>query len=486
MVNRFVIVAIIIGSITLIFNFVTGFSQIMYFITATSFVIAIIKYSSDKSKEKRKQKDIVELSIKPAVSPIVTVLKTSKLGDFLPEQIDEIEKSAESDVHEKDDLVPTIIKISSKFAEMLKIDQQYRRAYSLALAYRLVFEKGIGEGQAAKEINIAITKRNTIKSGTEYWHLSKEEVDLYLKFSEHEDLLLPFEQIFHSTENVDVVEAKRDREEIYDQLGTVQQYLKGNDIRFQRLLALVLQRIPIFDFLKIISNLRTDIIVISVQGIRDPSSTKGIPAPTGSKYVHQVLQERKLDYGKLNRSVYFTFFSDVIPSDTDPRYFDLQSWGKQIENRANELRQQDNGLRTKFNFIILKSSLHELRSFGDKIDDTSRIKISPEMLTHIGSSDANASILFTISKIIRQNQYISLHDFINRNLECVNGINDESIANRISKGLEIKFDKKEWLISDFKKYSVKKEHLTELGIMEEQASTIINEASSINEIFVAT
>ncbi|CUR51338.1 exported protein of unknown function [Nitrosotalea devaniterrae] len=484
MSNWFIIIPITVGIFIIILSIITGLSTIMYPISAAGFAIAVIRYYFDKNKEKKKRCDIIEQFIKPAISPIITVIKTNKLGNFSPAQIEDIENSVESGVRDKDDIIPTIVNVASKFTDLLIIDPKYKKSYSLALSYKLVFTRDTNEGQAAREINSKVTKGNKIRCGTDYWPLSREDVEWFLKFSEFEELLLPFEQIYNSIKDLDVVQVQKDRDETYSQIGTFQKYFKENDLRFKRLLALILEKIPTADFFKIISNLQSDIIVISLHGMRDPSDVKGKPAPTGHQYINRVLQEQNLDYGKLNRSVYFAFLSDVMSPNTDPRFFDLQAWGKQIEIRANELRKQDNGQRRRFSFIVLKSSLHELRSFGDKIGDTSRVKISPAMLTHLDTRHANPSILVIISKILRETQSLSLHDFINKNLEYVNGIDNKETAKIISEGLGKQYNKEEWLIEDFKRRDIKKEDLVLLGFSEEQAYKIINEAVSIAEIFI--
>lgn len=485
MVSRLVALLVAAGIGIIIFGGVTGIQgQLTPYAGLISLLIASFRFMSDRDKEKRKRRDIVEQSIRPTISPLITVLKTAKLGDVSSEQIDDLERSAEKDVHGESDLIPTIVHISNKFADTLKVVDKYKRAYSLALAYKLVLSKDIKEGQTAREIDSAVTKRKIIKCGKDTWNLSDDDVAWYLKFSESEELLeLQFSQIYTTVKDLDVKKLQEQRDEVHREAQVLRTYLKDKDVRFQRLMMLIMKRIPHVDFLKIMVSLRTDIVLISLIGVSDPSdrgSSGG--AETGSKYIKQVLEELKLNFGKLNRSVYFGFLKDVVPKGTDSRYFDLQSWGKQIEIRANELRKEDNGHERKFNFVVLKSSLHELRSFGDKLEDESRIKISSEMLDNIGSGDANLSTLITISKILRELESTSLRDFIDKNLEYVEGINDQDAARKISQHLMKKHNKQDWLISDFKKCTIKKEDLTELGIDEEQAVNILKESTSIAEI----
>ena len=65
-----------------------------------------------------------------------------------------------------------------------------------------------------------------------------------------------------------------------------------------------------------------------------------------------------MNYGRLNYSVRFVFLNDIMKG-SDPRYFNLQNCGKQIENRAKKLREVEDGDERKFK--IESNYQHNLR-----------------------------------------------------------------------------------------------------------------------------
>lgn len=440
----------------------------------------IIKIILDHSKNKRIQEKILEYIINPTISPLVVLLQRSY--DVSSDEIKKFKHQAIQGIKTNSDITPTVVWMSYKFAKLINVDEKYLRSYSLAIAHELSLIMDVNEGSTSREIDSAVTKRKKIPAGDETWIIKNEDVDWYKRFS-FSDMLIhtTFENVFNEVKNRGISEVEKSRKDLETQVETLTSSLKDNDIKLNRILRLILQTMPKVDFFKILASLRTEIIIISREGFGDEyDKADSSSTPTGSKYLKQALDELKINFGRLNYSVVFAFLSDIM-KNVDSHSFNLYNWGKQIEARAIELRRLDNREERKFDFAILKSSLHDFQFFGDKLGEKNRIQIPPELLGGLKSNDASLSTLVLISKALQQEK-ISLHDFIDRNLEYLDAIPDSIIARKLNETLCKKFGKEIWKISDFESCTLS--DLEEIGLTKSHGQSILEEAKTISQLLL--
>lgn len=458
--------------------------QFLPYLGLVSIFGGIIKYLRDKEKVKKVRYDLIEKFFEPPISLLRTMMKNKGISS---QKIDDIIKKAESNITNKDEIIPNILLVSYEFTSILKIEESFQKSYALALAYVSVFEKNIDKGNFANDIDHEITDVEKIKCGEEYWKLNPEIVNWYILFSESEDLLIEsfqriYDKVKDSTEKSDEIQIERKQE--HSELSGLNGYLLKKEDRFQKLLAFINKKIPRYDFLRIMVSLRTDVVIISLQGASDPADRgTSDQTHTGAEFVNDALEELPPKFGKLNRSVYFAFLKDVVPEGEDPKYFDFQLWGKNIERRAQEFRDDVGRDQRKFNFVVIKTSLHEFASFGDALGDKSRIKISSDMFDVLNSQDVHLSTLSSMAKIIREVESTSLHEFIDKNLDYLDVFsNNIELAKSISEKCMKKHEVTEWKISDFKRKGVTSDELLELGLSENQAKDLLEESKEIHEI----
>ncbi len=449
-------------------------SQLTPYALSIPLITTFVKLIINKGKMKRIKNEIFELIIQPTLTPLVTFLQSH---DTSPEQVDSFIRKSKKSFKEEADITPTIIYMSYLFTELQKIEKQFQTSYFIAVAHSLAVLMNVKEGQAAREIEGSVIRRK-VKCGNKKLIITDHDVEWYKRFSESEKILhVPFEEVFNEVKNLGIPEIEEKREQIQNKVTELTKYLREKEGKLNKLLGLIMKQMPEIDFFKILSSLQTEIVIISSQGIKDQSDYDS--TIRGSKYLNQALDEKKINYGRLNYSVRFVFLNDIMQG-SDHRYFNLQNWGRQIENRANELRKLDNGDERKFNFAILKSSLQNLQFFGDEIEH-GRIKIPPEIIDGIKTEDVTYSTLMIIAKALQQKS-ISLREFIDKNLEYLDGIKGEEVAKKIIQVFGQKYGKSKWSISDFITHDVTTKDLEELGISESYAKKIISEAKTISDL----
>ena len=433
---------------------------------------SLLKIILDNGKIKKIQGNIVESFVHPAATTLVTFLK--KQNNISIEQIDNFIRESEKQFRQVGDLTPTILYMCNLFSTLQKIEDKYHHSYTLAVAYTLFTQLDIKDGQSAREINSSVTKRKVIHVGSEKWTISDENATWYMRFIDSERLLhVKFSEIFEEVKEIKSNELEEKQLQINNEAQYLAKLLEDKKAKLNKLLDIVVKEIPEANISKIISSLRTEIVIISSQGKKGNETSI-----RGSKYLNQALDAEGIEYGRLNYSVRFVFLNDIM-KDHDARYFDPHNWGKQIEERANRLRLDELGHDdSPFNFAILKSSLQDLQFFGDKIED-GRIKIPPGILEGVKSEDATFSTLQIIAKMLQQRS-LSLSQFIDKNLEYLDGIHSTEDANKIISGLGEKFNKQSWSISDFITYKVTTDDLINLNFSESQANQIITEAKTVS------
>ena len=460
-------------------TFTSSLAKLIPFIGFIPLTTTIIKIIQDHSKNKRIQEKILEYIVNPTISPLVGLLQNNyKISS---EDINEFKKEAIHGIKTNSDITPTVVWMSYKFAKLIKVDETFLKSYSLAIAHALSLMMDVKEGSASREINSSVTKRKKILAGNEMWTIKNEDIDWYKRFSFSDALLhTTFESVYGEVKNFGISKVEKSIQDLEIQVETLTASLKDNDVKLNRILRLILQTMPKVDFFKILASLRTEIVIISKEGFGDEYDKADSSHTSGSKYLKQALEELKINFGRLNYSVVFAFLSDIM-KNVDPHSFNLNNWGKQIENRAIELRKLDEREERKFDFAILKSSLHDFQFFGDKIGEKTRIQIPPELLNGLKSNDASLSTLVLISKALQQEE-ISLHDFIDRNLEYLDGITDSTIAKKLSESLCKKFGNDIWKISDFANCKII--DLEEIGLTKSHSQFILDEAKTISELLL--
>jgi hypothetical protein len=464
-------------------------------IGAASFVLAIVNQSRKYKATKERKEQLRETQIKPSIAPIIDLVhKVTEPAEVSWAEIDELSRKAVEKLRDEGDLTSLIVGIMNDMVGMMKLEGKadfikYRRSYALALAYRVSLSKDLQNGQVARSIDSAVRKRKIIKCYQETWQLTDDEIDWYVKFSSSEDIFMhPFGQLFQLVHNLDSKEIAKERDANIHQASVLQKHLNEKEEKLQKLLKIILRRIPLGDFLRLISSLRSNVVIISLQGTTDPEERAILQAraPSGRKYLKQVFEAEKLRLGKINDAVYFVFLRDIIPAGQDPKYFDIETWGRNIAEKARSLREIDKVPGRKFNFIVAKTSIYEIKSFGDELSKSERkIDIPEDMLESIKSEDLTFSALLTMAEILRSVEDVSIFDFINKNIEYLDGIPDPITAEKVSRILMEKYHKREWLIVDFIKYGVKVQDLEACGIPKEQASRIIKDAEVMSKIIPA-
>lgn len=457
------------------------FSQISSYVALAAAVIAIYSFFHGLHNKRNKTKEILELEVFPTISTLITHLEASK--KFSEKQIKDIFIGIDGDLEKLSNFNSIIILIAYRYSQLIEVDLDYLRPYSLALAYELVEIKKSRLGRAAEQIDTQVRKNFKIKCGEDIWSLEKDEVSKYIKFSEVNNLpLLSFNDSLEKIKDIDPEKVEEKRKKIQKEANEWILYLNENESKFNKLLGIIRKNIPDSEFLKILSNLETDIVLISEQGLSDQAErAKYGRADTGKKYIDEALEQRGLKLGKLNNAVSLAFLNDITKGK-DPIFFDLEAWGKQVEKDANELRKVDKGDERKFNFVMLQSSLHQLLAFGDELGKQSKIKIDSETLKQLGTRDTNLSTLITISKILREHSSTSLGQLIDKNLEYLDGIYDSETAKKISEKLASIYKKQSWTISDFVRHSAKKEDFDGLGLNNEQITKILEEAKILQKV----
>lgn len=455
-------------------------ASLMPYLGFILFTSAIIKLILEHRKNKRMQEKILEYIINPTISPLVILLQNSY--DISSDEIKKFKHEAIQGIRNNSDITPTVVWMSYKFAKLVNVEEKYLKPYSLAIAHALSLMMDVKEGTASREIDSSVTKRKKILAGSQSWNIKNEDVDWYKLFS-FSDMLIhtTFENVFDEVKNHGISEVEKSRKDLEVQVETLTTSLKDNDFKLNRIMRLILQKMPKVDFFKILASLRTEIVIISREGFGDEyDKADSSNTPTGTKYLKQALDELQINFGRLNYSVVFAFLSDIM-KNTDSQSFDVYNWGKQIEARALALRKLDKREERKFDFVILKSSLHDFQFFGDKLGDKNRIQIPPELLTGLKSDDASLSTLVLISKALQQEE-INLHDFIDRNLEYLDGITDSITAKKLNENLCKRFNKNIWKISDFESVTVT--DLEEIGLTKSHAKLILEEAKTISQLLL--
>ena len=451
------------------------FFQLILYVTFIPLATMFVKLIINKGKMRRIRNNIFDFVVHPTLTPLVTFLQNHGTS---PEQIDLFIRESKQSFNKESDVTPTIVNMCNLFTKLQKVDKQFQVSYTLAVSHSLTVLMDVKEGQAAREIDSSVIRRKSIRCGNEKWIITDYDLDWYKRFSESEKILhVPFVEVYNEVKDIGISELEEKRDQVQNKVAELTKYLEEHEEKLNKLLGLIMRRIPEVDFFKILSSLRTEIVIISSQGLRDQSEYES--SIRGSKYFNQALDEKGLNYGRLNYSVRFVFLNDIMKG-SDPRYFNLQNWGRQIENRAKELRESEHGNERKFNFAILKSSLQDLQFFGDKIDK-GRIRIPLEILDGLKTEDVTYSTLMIIAKALQQKS-ISLREFIDKNLEYLDGIQSEEIAKKIVEVLGKKYGKTNWSISDFMRHDVKIKDLVELGIAEGSARKVISEAKSISDL----
>ena len=376
-----------------------------------------------------------------------------------------------------------IIQIVSRYSKLLNIESSYHKPYTLALAYKLVEMQKPRSGKSKQQINHAITYFKKIWCGNQLWGLSKEEIAQYHKFSSLEKLLfLDFEDAKIKAEKVDAAKAEENKKIIDDEANVLHEIIKDNDVKLKKLLSIIHEDIPQSDFLKILASLETDIVLISEQGKSDPSERSGgKTAPSGKRYLDEVLADRGLKMGKLNNAVPFVFLQDITEGKS-PIFFDLKAWGSKIEKEANKLREDEGAEKRKFNFALLRTPIHEFHEFGDELGEDSRIKIDDATLSRLNSQNFTVSTLTTIAQILRENKKSSLYEFIDKNLRYLDVVYSKELARNISEHFCKLKEQKEWKISDFIKRVITKGDFTGLDLSDEHIDKILTEAREIYDV----
>jgi len=464
-------------------------------IGAVSFILAIINLSQKYETSKELKEQIRETQIKPSIASIIDLVqKVAEPSKVSWDQIDELSKEAAEKIRDEKDLTSSIVGIVNDLVKMMKLEGKengvkYHRPYALALAYRISLSKDLQNGHVARNIDSSVRKRKVIKCYQQTWELTDEEVDWYTKFSSYEDISIrPFEELFQTTKGVDPEKIAKNRDAAIHEASVLQEHLQQKEEKLQKLLKIIMSRIPMGDFLRLISSLRSNVVIISLQGTTDPEERAILQAraPSGSRYLRQVFDTEKLRLGKINDAVYFVFLRDIIPPNQDPKYFDIESWGRSITEKANKLRKSEGAHGRKFNFVAAKTSIYEIKSFGDELSESERkVEIPENMLESIKSDDLTFSTLLTIAEILRKVEDVSIFDFINKNIEYLDGVPDTITAEKISRILKEKYQKREWIITDFIRCGVTGEDLEACEITKEQASRILKDAELMSKIMPA-
>lgn len=155
--------------------------------------------------------------------------------------------------------------------------------------------------------------------------------------------------------------------------------------------------------------------------------------------------------------------------------------GKRIEDRARYFRSKDMGDGRSFSFVVLKSAINELYFFGDTMPKKGAIKMSPEILDGLRPEETTKSTLQIIAKALADKE-ISLSDFIDHNLEYLDGVPSDGTAEKIIEAFGKHFDVQKWRISDFPRKNVQVTDLTKIGIPETQAESILSESKSLSKM----
>ena len=94
-------------------------------------------------------------------------------------------------------------------------------------------------------------------------------------------------------------------------------------------------------------------------------------------------------------------------------------------------------LGREFNFVVAKTSIYEIKPFSDELSRSERkIDIPEDMLESIKSEDLTFPALLTMAEILRSVEDVSIFDFINKNIEYLDGIPDVITAEKISRILK--------------------------------------------------
>lgn len=446
-------------------------NELSFLLTLIPFIAGIIKIIEQRSQIQQTRKQKLASDVNPVIRSLVNMLEEKSL-----EVKEGFRKTAEKFL-KKDNVTEAVVLSCFEFANILKIPKQYNRGYALAMSYALSNVYILENGVSAETIDNSVRKRHTIPYG-EKNELDDFEVDWYKRFCESKNILISsFDDLLKETEPLEIKQIDEKHISISRNYVELKEYTELKESKIDKLLELVIKKIPKIDFNKILSTLRTEVVIISSEGFKDDTSGS---KKRGSEYLNQALNEKISSKNRLNRSVRFVLYDEVL-KDRDARTFDLQRWGREIDDAAKKIRSEDNGDGRIFSFVVLKSSINELYFFGDDLPEKGMIKMPPEVLDGLKPEEITKSTLQLLAQIFNDEK-ISLQDFINYNLEYLEGIPNFETATLIISRMEEKFSISKWKISDFARFAVTSSDLQSIGIAEEQANTIINEAKSLTKL----
>lgn len=446
--------------------------EISFFFTVIPFLIVLYKYIQRNSEIRDLRKQKLESEIGVAIEDLVNLLE--KQNESI--EVKEGFRKKSIGFFKKDNFSETIILSCFEIVKILKIDNLYKRGYALALAYAVSYARSLQDGAVATEIDNSVRTRGTSPYGKNP-KLEENEITWYKRFWESNDLLTnTYEEVFTSVKELDLVEIDQKQSLVKLNIEDLHKVFKLKESKVDKLIKLIAKDIDPIDFNKILSTLRTDVVIISTTG------TSGSHTKSGYTYLKKILDdELSASDPKLNRSVRFVLFDQLTKNETDPIFFDLKNWGEKIDRKTRELQEEKGGEGSTFSFVVVKSSIHELYFFGDDLPEKGAIRLPPEIFDGLKPEETTKSTLQVLAKALSKEK-LSLRDFIERNLEYLDGIPDNETAKRITLNLEKHCNVSKWTISDFARPDLKIEYFTEIGISDEQANLIISEAKELSSI----
>lgn len=318
----FIITVVVTGGLVFMAFLYNWSNEASFLIGVIPVAGTVIKMIQQRRELQYERKKTLSATLKPVIITLLGLLEKQHTSIDIR---DRFNKKLKSFLREKN-ITETVVLSCFEFADILQIPKEHNRGYALAMAYALSNKFALENGDSAKEIDNSVRKRGTISYGDNP-DLEQQDKDWYKRFCDSDNVLeKSYGDLLKEVKDLDIEEIDKKQIIIEKNYTDTKTFVANPDSKIDKLIELLIRKMPEVDFNKILSTLRTEVVTISTEGSKDDSSGSD---KRGSIYLNQALEEKMLlNSPKLNRSVRFVLL-DQITGEKGSRDFDLKKWGKE-------------------------------------------------------------------------------------------------------------------------------------------------------------